>query len=219
MLNIPMLKKNGFQRITTTCQLSPEADYTLFEASPDNKAVVKGTQQAFTPFSVSISARVNNKNLYVGEAEGILIEFWENYGTAEEPVNIEKLAFMMENAPLMDFTLAILREDGVLPYQWSTRREWCRNGHCFALVHRVSIADEYRASGIEPALMDRLHNIIHHDCCIRIESLFLPTSILLPSSRSKLRKKGFTRLGGSDCGYLARHALMQASLRSDALTA
>jgi hypothetical protein len=219
MLNTMFLKKNGFQRLAATCQLSPESDYTLFDASPDQKAVKKVAKQAFTQFNVSISAKVNKKNLYIGEAEGFIIEFWENYGTSDEPINIERLAVMHENVPIVDFTLAILGEDGVLPHQWSTRREWCSNGRCFALVHRISISDEYRTSGIEPFMLDRIHNIIHHDCCIRIESLFIPVSVMLSTTRTKLRKHGFTRLGGSDCGYLARHAQTQGLLRQDSLMA
>jgi hypothetical protein len=219
MLNNSFLKKNGFERLTATCLLTPESDYTLFDAAPDAKGIPKVAKQAFTPFTVSISAKVNKKHMYIGEAEGFIIEFWENYGSQEDPINIEKLAVMHENVPIVDFTLAILREDGVLPFQWSTRREWCQNGGCFVLVHRISISDAYRTSGIEPFVLNCLQNIIHHDCCIRIESLFIPVTILLSTTRTKLRKQGFTRLGGSDCGYLARHAQTQGLLRQDALTA
>jgi len=160
------------------------------------------------PFSISATAVMKKKTpVYLGSIEGYLCRLQSNYGSIRNPINIEGIAEKLENTYVHSLTLSILNEkDESFPIQWSTGRQWCREGHFFALVHEMSFSDTINEADFEVSLFSALHDIIQIDCCIPIDSLFVPVEIAKSKIGSGLRKAGFSRLSGCEGAYFARHS-------------
>lgn len=218
MLNVPLLKSMNIDHILTSCQLIQESDCVIFNAISNNPCMEKEVlYRAFTPFSVDITAKTNDMNRYIGGLDGFICEYRPNYGTPDKPITFEDIAAEYEDTDVADFAISIFDRNGKLPCQWSTGRDWCGERHFFTLVTRVNIHEEYQGIGLEPFLVENLHKIIQYDCCIQIDSVFIPVAALAHETKTALRRVGFTRIGGSDNGYLVKHSqlnLLRSNLSS-----
>ena len=206
MLNNQKLRGLGTCIIAAECRLLPERDYILYDSQseePDNHG-----QREIIPFSIYLTAKVKNKTIAIGEIEGYLCYFLHKYpqhSALEESIDIEGIARIYNIGDVYDLTLAIYNKDNQFPIQWSTGREWCRERHFFALIQNVAIKEEYVDTNIGAHLISNIHNVIHNDCCISIDCVFMPIDAVPKKSHSKLRELGFTRIGGIERRYFARH--------------
>ena len=205
MLNLALLESLGVHQIVSSCQLEPSGEgFVLFDV---NEKKDRRRINPFYHFVISVTAIMERSRTYIGSIEGYLCKLHANYGTKRKKLNIEDLAFKYENIPVSDLTISILNEkDETFPRQWSTGREWCREGHFFALIYKADIDKEFKNTFIEWYLAINLHEVLQSECGIHIDSVFLPEGVMVKKTGRHLRKEGFSRIGGEEGSYFARHS-------------